>query len=118
MRTVYDMSKIDYSNQTVIVTGASSGLGAEFARQLARRGADLVLVAAEPTELKNLADELTRAHGVTVTVAARDLGLPDAGRRCAPNSNPAAFTPPDSSTTPASAPTTPSPTRIPTACRA
>ncbi|MFH9826631.1 SDR family NAD(P)-dependent oxidoreductase [Streptomyces bobili] len=74
------MSKIDYRRQTVIVTGASSGLGAEFARQLARRGADLVLVARRADRLKGLADELTRAHGVTVHVVARDLGRPDAGR--------------------------------------
>ncbi|MFF7550831.1 SDR family NAD(P)-dependent oxidoreductase [Streptomyces canus] len=74
------MSKVDYRRQTVIVTGASSGLGAEFARQLARRGADLVLVARRADRLKDLADELTHAHGVTVTVVARDLGRPDAGR--------------------------------------
>ncbi len=74
------MSKIDYRNQIIIVTGASSGLGEEFARQLARRGSDLVLVARRADRLKSLADELTRAHGVTVTVVARDLGLPDAGR--------------------------------------
>ena len=37
------MSKIDYRRQTVIVTGASSGLGAEFARQLARAAPNLVL---------------------------------------------------------------------------
>ncbi|MFI9749333.1 SDR family NAD(P)-dependent oxidoreductase [Streptomyces collinus] len=75
------MSEIDYHRQTVIVTGASSGLGAEFARQLARRGANLVLVARRADRLENLAAELTRAHGVTVTALARDLGLPDAGRR-------------------------------------
>jgi len=77
---VNDMSKIDYTRQTVIVTGASSGLGAEYARQLARRGASLVLVARRADRLENLAAELTRAHGVTVTAVARDLGLPDAGR--------------------------------------
>jgi len=74
------MSKVDYRSQTVIVTGASSGLGAEFARQLARRGANLVLVARRADRLESLAAELTRAHGVTVTTVARDLGLPDAGR--------------------------------------
>src|SRR5687767_4486968 len=74
------MSRIDYTTQTTIVTGASSGLGAEFARQLASRGSDLVLVARRADRLEALASELTRAHHVTVTVIARDLGRPDAGR--------------------------------------
>ena len=74
------MTKIDYHNQTTIVTGASSGLGAEFARQLAARGSNLVLVARRADRLETLAEELTLAHGVTVTAIARDLGQPDAGR--------------------------------------
>src|SRR5581483_3984489 len=74
------MNTVDYHRQTVIVTGASSGLGAEFARQLARRGANLVLVARRADRLQGLAAELTGAHGVTVTAVARDLGQPDAGR--------------------------------------
>ncbi len=74
------MTTIDYCDQTTIVTGASSGLGAEFARQLAGRGSNLVLVARRAERLQSLADELTRAHGVTVTTLARNLGAPDAGR--------------------------------------
>jgi short-subunit dehydrogenase len=74
------VSRVDYRNQTTIVTGASSGLGEEFARQLARRGSNLVLVARRADRLERLADDLTRTHGVTVTAVARDLGRPDAGR--------------------------------------
>jgi short-subunit dehydrogenase len=74
------MNSIDYRHHTTIVTGASSGLGAEFARQLAARGSNLVLVARRAERLESLADALARAHGVTVTVIARDLGQPDAGR--------------------------------------
>lgn len=74
------MGKIDYRQHTIIVTGASSGLGAEFARQFAGRGANLVLVARRADRLEILAEKLARIHGVAVTVIARDLGQPDAGR--------------------------------------
>jgi short-subunit dehydrogenase len=74
------MTKIDYRDQTIIVTGASSGLGASFARELASRGANLVLVARREDRLQDLAGELKAAHGITVTTLARDLGQPDAGR--------------------------------------
>lgn len=60
-----------------LITGASSGLGAEYARQLADRGADLVLVARDAAALERVADEL-RAR-VEVEVLPADL-LDPAGR--------------------------------------
>ncbi len=56
-----------------LITGASSGLGAEFARQLAARGADLVLVARDGAALERVADDVRARWGVGVEVLGADL---------------------------------------------
>jgi short-subunit dehydrogenase len=61
------------TDRTCLVTGASSGIGVEIARELARRGRNLTLVARREDRLRALADELTAAHGVRADVVAADL---------------------------------------------
>lgn len=75
------MSSMDYKKQTVLVTGASAGIGSEFAQQLARRGADLLLVARRKDRLEELASQLRTAHGVRVHVIAADLSQQGIGTR-------------------------------------
>jgi hypothetical protein len=64
--------------KTALVTGASSGLGVDFARELARRGCRLVLVARREELLKQLQAELQASHGITAIVMTVDLGDPEA----------------------------------------
>jgi hypothetical protein len=56
-----------------MVTGASDGIGREFARELAQGGLNLILVARRRPLLQQLADELTRQHRIETQVIAADL---------------------------------------------
>lgn len=60
---------------TALITGASSGIGTEFARLQAAAGGDMVLVARSSDKLNALKAELEAAHNVSVTVIAEDLAV-------------------------------------------
>src|ERR671934_3131179 len=65
------------TGSTALITGASSGIGEEFARQLAARGHGVFLVARREERLRALADDLERLHGIRAEVATADLADPD-----------------------------------------
>jgi uncharacterized protein len=63
-----------YQGKTALITGASSGIGAAFARALAARGMGVVLVARSQDKLNALADELVKKYAVRIEVIPADLG--------------------------------------------
>jgi uncharacterized protein len=64
---------LDQNREVALITGASSGIGAEFARALARRGYDLLLVARRESRLMQLKEELSRSSGIEIEVTGADL---------------------------------------------
>lgn len=63
---------------TALITGGSSGMGLEYARQLAGRGYDLVLVSNREEELDTAAEALRAQFPINVTTRFQDLAVPDA----------------------------------------
>ena len=70
---VIDMPTPSY--RTVLITGASSGIGAEYARQLASKGSNLVLVARRKVKLESLAAELQQKFSISADIFPADLSV-------------------------------------------
>jgi hypothetical protein len=64
--------------KTALITGASGGIGYEFARIFAREGYNLVLVARTESKLAQIKGDLEKKHGISVKVLAKDLAEPSA----------------------------------------
>lgn len=80
------MTNAEFSNRYgpwALIAGASEGTGASFARQLAEKGLNLILVARRAGPLDKLADEIHAAHGVQCITATIDLAAEDAVSRMA-----------------------------------
>ena len=64
--------------QTILITGASGGLGLSFAHRFAKEGCDLILTARSADKLDEAKAALEAAHGIAVTVIPHDLSAPHA----------------------------------------
>ncbi len=75
---------MEFRNRTALITGASGGIGEEFAHQLAGLGANLILVARRADKLADLRTTLlTRTPGIEIDVLTADLSLPGSGAQLA-----------------------------------
>ncbi len=69
------------NKETVLITGASGGLGESFAQIFAQKGYNLVLVARSEDKMKNIAQELEGKHNIKITVLAQDLSQPNSAEK-------------------------------------
>jgi hypothetical protein len=65
------------NSETILITGASSGIGLELAKCFAADGCRLILVARNTSALEKLAEELRQTHGIEARVITADLALPE-----------------------------------------
>ncbi|RUS46455.1 SDR family oxidoreductase [Cohnella sp. AR92] len=77
------MNKYAYRNKLAVVTGASSGIGKAYAKELAARGCHVVLAARSKDKLDALSGEINRQYGVQAYALACDLSKADASRQLA-----------------------------------
>ncbi|WP_022873537.1 SDR family NAD(P)-dependent oxidoreductase [Nesterenkonia alba] len=70
---------MEYKGTTALVTGASSGIGAEFARRLGEMGADVVIVARRADALESVAEDIRATTGSQVHIVSLDLSAERAG---------------------------------------
>ncbi|XID90395.1 SDR family NAD(P)-dependent oxidoreductase [Paenibacillaceae bacterium WGS1546] len=77
------MNPYQYQGKLAVVTGASSGIGEAYARELAARGCHVVLVARSKDKLEALAGEIKRKHGVQAYALPSDLSRAGAPRQLA-----------------------------------
>jgi len=85
-RDLFRVHRVDYAKrygQWAVITGASAGIGLEFARALAARGVSCVLAARRTERLEQTAAELARNHSVEVRVVAVDLASDEGPDRLA-----------------------------------
>lgn len=70
-----------FKNKSILITGASSGIGLSFAQLLAKQGSNLILVARNQEQLEQIASGLSKKHGIEAYVIAADLAEPGAAQR-------------------------------------